>query len=115
MRRQEGIRCADDDGAGPYTGRAYGIYPGVWRHAHEVVWRHEVIHAIQGLQGDAAEPSFRFFTYAPQRTGSKRVIRFEHLELGVVNLANDAVIYEQPYADRWTELEAYRLSEDRAP
>ena len=103
------------DGAGPYTGRAFGIFPGVWKHAPEVVWRHEVVHAIQGLQGDAAEPSLRLFTYSPKATQRKRLIRFEHFELGLVNLANDAVIYRQPYEARWTELEAYRLTEDREP
>ncbi len=104
-----------DDGAGPYSGRDFGVYPGVWVRASEDVWNHEVVHAIQSLQGDAIEPSLRVLTYAPKPGARKRIIRFEHLKSGALHLLTDEVTYRPDYENRWTEIEAYRLAEDTTP
>jgi hypothetical protein len=104
------------DGVGPFDGSTWGVYPGVWVRARDDVWRHEVIHAIQSLQGDAVEPSLSFLTYNPSEgSGRRRLIRFEHLKLGLVNNANGTILGNQPYERRWTELEAYRLAQNKAP
>jgi len=106
-----------DDGIGPFTGTTWGIYPAVWTGAGKEVWHHEVIHAIQSLQGGAVEPPFRLFTWAPRRKAAspRRPIRFEHLQLGLVNLGTDWAAARDDYQDRWQEIEAYRLAEDVAP
>lgn len=106
---------ADDPRDLPFEGRAYGIYPGVWIHAVPEIWNHEVIHAIQDLQGDAAEPSFDILTYQSRPMARKRLIRFERLQVGLLNLANDFANDQQQYEDRWVEIEAYRLANRRAP
>jgi hypothetical protein len=104
------------DGVGPFSGYTFGVYPGVWRFAGSDVRRHEVIHAIQSLQGDALEPSFGRLTYHPQSTGDRRrLIRFDHLKVGLVNGTVGAALQQQRYQDRWTEIEAYRLAQRRAP
>jgi hypothetical protein len=104
---------ADDDG-GPWAGVTYGMYPGVWRGA-PYVWPHEVIHAIQSLQAESAEPALRIFTYTPRRTDRKRAIRFERFKPGAVNLLNDSILANQNYSARWSEIEAYRLADDQEP
>jgi hypothetical protein len=99
------------------VGRAYGIYPGVWVDADSRVWPHEVIHAVQSLQLDAEEPSIPFLSYRPAtRPGQpKRLIRFEHFKVGLMNLANDNILGNQRYENRWVEIEAYRLAQDQPP
>jgi hypothetical protein len=106
-----------EDGIGPFTGTTWGIYPAVWTGAGEKVWHHEVIHAIQSLQGAAVDPPFRMFTWHPARrtSGARRPFRFEYLQLGLVNLGRDLIEGREDYQDRWTEIEAYRLAEDVAP
>jgi hypothetical protein len=105
-----------DDDSVSVVGVAWGIYPGVWTGADRSTWHHEVIHAVQALQGDAVEPSFPIFTYTPRRPDQrKRIIRFEHLKLGTVNFANDLAIRQQRYEERWTEIEANRIAEDEEP
>lgn len=102
-------------GVGPFTGYTFGIYPGVWAQAGPDVFRHEVIHAVQSLQMDSVEPSFRVLTYNPPPSTRRRIIRFQVLKVGAVNLGNGAALEQQRYEDRWTEIEAYRLAQRRAP
>lgn len=106
-----------DDSRFVTIGSTYGMFPGVSPRANRFTWPHEVVHAIQSLQGDSVEPSFSLLTYRPKRDPNqpKRLLRFEHLKAGVVNLGIDGLLSRQPYADRWTEIEAFRLSEDVAP
>jgi hypothetical protein len=106
-----------EDGVGPFDGTAWGVYPAVWVGADADVWNHEVIHAIQSLQGDAVEPSLGVLTYTPRPNpnGARRLIRFEHLKVGAVNLGDDYVTGRREYAERWTEIEAYRLAQDSKP
>lgn len=107
----------EQDGDLITVGRAYGIYPGVWVGADNTVWPHEVIHAVQSLQLDAVEPSLPFLSYRPARkTGEpKRLARFELFKIGLLNITNDRVSGNQRYENRWVEIEAYRLAQDRPP
>jgi hypothetical protein len=96
-------------------GRTTGMFPGVWTGARELgflddVWRHEAVHAVQSLQLDAAEPSFGFLTNEREATanGTRHFVRFEHLKLGLVNVADDAI--ESASQKPWRETEAYRLA-----
>jgi hypothetical protein len=98
-------------------GKTAGLFPGVWTGAQEFgvledTWRHEFVHAIQSLQFDVAEPSFAFLTNETDaRPGRpRRLIRFEHLNLGLVNLASAAI--EAPTDTGWREIEAYRIAND---
>jgi hypothetical protein len=104
-------------GVGPFTGYTWGMFPGVVRGAPPDIRRHEVIHAIQSLQGDSVEPSFRILTFQPARAanGKRSLIRFEHLKIGLVNDVDGFALDQQRYQDRWTEIEAYRLAQRRAP
>ena len=99
------------NGAGPYAGYTFGIYPGVYTFTAPDVWHHEVIHAIQSLQADAVEPSFARLSLHPAPSAKRRIIRFDHLQLGLVNVANGNVLGQQRYEERWTEIEAYRLAQ----
>jgi hypothetical protein len=103
------------DGSGPYAGYTYGVFPGVYTFTGPDVWYHEVIHAIQSLQLDAVEPSFARLTFHPAPSARRRIIRFDHLQLGLVSLANGNVLAHQRYEERWTEIEAYRLAQRSAP
>lgn len=103
------------EGIGPFSGYTIGIFPGVWEQSVPAVWHHEVIHAIQSLQTDAVEPSFQALTLHRDPAVRRRLIRFESLKLGIVNAANGLATSSQRYEDRWTEIEAYRLAERRAP
>jgi len=102
-------------GVGPFSGATFGIYPGVVTNTTPDVFHHEVIHAIQSLEADAVEPSFALLTFHPAPAAKRRLIRFDHLQLGLVNLTNGNVLAQQHYEDRWTEIEAYRLAQRRAP
>ena len=98
------------------VGLTYGIYPGVWVHAPKGTWPHETIHAVQSLQMDSVEPSLPIFTYHPQPAGGrKRILRFEHLKLGILNLTNDRITGNQRYENRWNEIEAFRLAQGTVP
>jgi hypothetical protein len=103
------------NGSGPYAGYTFGIYPGVYTNTAPDVWHHEVIHAIQSLQADAVEPSFARLTLHPAPSAKRRIIRFDHLQLGFVNVANGNMLAQQKYEERWTEIEAYRLAQRREP
>lgn len=99
------------------VGRTYGMFPGVWTGADSDTWAHEVVHAVQSLQMDSLEPPLPFLTYKPARdpNAPKRWIRFEFLKAGALNLSNDGITGKQRYQDRWFEIEAARLAQDRAP
>ncbi|HYH07943.1 MAG TPA: hypothetical protein VEK11_12870 [Thermoanaerobaculia bacterium] len=93
-----------------FLGYTWGIYPGAWTRARETTWNHEAVHAVQALQTDSVDPPAITLAQKP------RPIRFRHLRLGALNLA-DNVVHAQlvDYEDRWAEIEAYRLSGDEAP
>jgi hypothetical protein len=93
-----------------FHGYTWGIFPGVWRGADVFTSRHEAVHAVQSLQLDSVEPPLLTF----HRT--RRPIRLRHLRAGALNLT-DNIFNAQAldYADRWAEIEAFRLSEDVAP
>lgn len=102
------------------AGRTAGMFPGVWTGIQElgfldVVWRHEAVHAVQSLQFDAVEPSFAFLTNEAEATPGvkKRLIRFEHVKLGIVNLTDDAI--EAGADNPWREIEAYTLTAEPRP
>lgn len=63
------------------------------------------------------EPSFGFLTRDSTKSSAepKGIVRFEHLKIGLLNFANVALYNSQPYEHAWMEIEAFRLSEDRAP
>jgi len=42
-------------------------------------------------------------------------MRFTGVKVGLYNFGNDALTGSLDYEDRWTEIEAYRLAEDRRP
>jgi len=100
---------------GRIVGITYGIFPGVYTHTVTSTRNHEVIHAMQALQADSVDPSFRFLSYEPARATERRIIRFEFVKLGAFNLASDVVTGRQQYRNRWNEIEAYRLAQNRAP
>jgi hypothetical protein len=100
---------------GTFDGTTWGMFPGVGPGADRALWHHEIIHAVQSLQAEAAEPAFRMFTYEPSKQETKRIIRFEHLHLGVIKGLNDYLTDRQPYDERWSEIEAYDIAQDAAP
>jgi len=93
-----------------YHGYTWGIFPGVWRGADQFTPRHEAVHAVQSLQLDSIEPPLLTFHR------SRRAVRLRHIRAGALNLADN--IYNAnalDYEDRWAEIEAFRLTEDREP
>jgi hypothetical protein len=101
-----------------FDGETWGIYPGVWKYTSEPVGvrLHETVHAVQSLQGEAVEPSFDILTlHASPSGGRRRLIRFEHLKLGLVNYTDDRIVDRQPYNEHWKEIEAYRLVQRTVP
>jgi hypothetical protein len=96
-------------------GGTVGIFPGAFENS-EYVWNHEMVHAVQGLQADILDPPVGFLTRDAARTGSpKRQIHFGSVMVGFT--AGVAVLSStiRPYVSQWTEVEAYRLANDRAP
>lgn len=102
----------DDD----VTFAAYtiGVFPGMSPDADETAWRHEVIHVIQSMQGDALEPGrceWGKFDCKKQ-PASEKWFEIEPLRLSVFTGANAGVMtFTRDYDERWTEIEAYRLAE----
>jgi hypothetical protein len=90
-------------------GYTWGLFPGVWSGARKDVWNHEAVHAVQALQLDSVEPPA--LTLDRQR----RPVRVRYLRLGALNLADNLGAQLLPYEDRWEEIEAYRLANDRPP
>jgi hypothetical protein len=93
-----------------FHGYTWGIYPGIWHGADVFTPRHEAVHAVQSLQLDSIEPPLLTF----HRT--RRPVRLRHIRGGALNLT-DNVFNAQAldYEDRWGEIEAFRLTEDREP
>ena len=93
-----------------YHGYTWGIFPGVWRGADEFTPRHEAVHAVQSLQLDSVEPPLLTFHRA------RRPVRLRYIRAGALNVADNifnARVLD--YEDRWAEIEAFRLTEDREP
>ena len=93
-----------------YHGYTWGIFPGVWQGAGESTPRHEAVHAVQSLQLDSIDPPLLTFHRG------RRPVRLRHVRAGVLNLT-DNIFNAQvlDYEDRWAEIEAFRLTEDREP
>lgn len=93
-----------------YHGYTWGIFPGVWQGADRFTPRHEAVHAVQSLQLDSMEPPLLTFHRG------RRPVRLRHIRAGALNLA-DNIFNAQAldYEDRWAEIEAFRLTEDREP
>lgn len=100
-------RLTEDDVV--FNGYTWGIYPGTWSRAGASTWRHEAVHAVQALQLDSVEPP----ALTAQR--SSRPLRIRHVRLGTVNVADNLLSGRASYDDRWVEIEAYRLTDDRRP
>jgi hypothetical protein len=92
-----------------FTGYTWGVYPGVWRRARQSTYNHEAVHAIQAVQTDSVEPP----ALTPGR--NRQAIRIRYVRAGVVNLTDNLFMGSRPYDDRWGEIEAYRLVDDRQP
>ena len=90
-------------------GYTWGVFPGVWRGARQEVWHHEAVHAVQALQLDSVEPPV--LTLDRER----RPVRVRHVRLGLLNVTDNVGAQLQPYEDRWVEIEAYRMANDRRP
>jgi len=91
-----------------------GIFPGLWIRAPQDIREHETIHAIQSLQLDSVEPPLCAFSSNGCDHDGGRLIHFE-LDLGVIPMIYVTALSSESYADRWSEVEAYRLAEDIAP
>lgn len=90
-------------------GFTWGVFPGVWSGAGREVANHEAVHAVQAVQLDSVEPP------ALTLDRERRPIRVRYLRLGTVNLADNLSSQLLPYEERWVEIEAYRLAQDRRP
>jgi hypothetical protein len=100
-------RIREDDVV--FNGYTWGIYPGTWVSARQSTRSHEAVHAVQALQLDSVEPP----ALTAQR--KRRPFRIRHIRLGMVNLTDNVIWGQASYHDRWVEIEAYRLTEDRQP
>jgi len=99
-----------------FGGFTYGVFPGTQYGAADSTWNHEVIHAIQAMQRDSFEPSYRtWFRRRQQQSPRFKLVRLEPLSLGVFPSINDGFVDRQDYTDRWTEIEAWRLAQGRPP
>jgi hypothetical protein len=92
-----------------FTGYTWGVYPGVWSGARRRTWNHEGIHAVQALQLDSVEPP------ALTLDRGKQPVRIRYVRAGAVNLTDNLFWGSQAYEQRWVEIEAYRLVDDRKP
>jgi hypothetical protein len=92
-----------------FNGYSWGIYPGVWRRAGQRTRNHEAVHAVQALQLDSFDPPALTFHRTP------RLVRLRHVRLGAVNFTDNIFWGQMPYHERWVEIEAYRLADDRRP
>lgn len=93
-----------------FHGYTWGIYPGAWSGARESTWRHEAVHAMQSLQLDSVDPPALTLHRKP------RPVRLRHVRLGALNFVDNVSFANfVSYEDRWGEIEAYRLVDDRDP
>lgn len=96
-------------------GYAWGMYPGVWTRARRHVWNHEAIHAVQSLQLDSVEPPAFDLDSGDGVRPRRELVRLRYIRAGSINFFDNVTWAQVPYEDRWAEIEAYRLSEDRRP
>lgn len=97
------------EGGRIFTGSTWGIYPGLTSRARATTRSHEAIHAIQSQQLDSAEPPALTFDRG------RRLVRLRHVRFGALNVTDNIYHGSRPYADRWVEIEAWRLADDRKP
>jgi hypothetical protein len=108
MLAYETDRPIREDGV-VFQGYTWGVFPGVWRRAAPHTRDHEVIHAIQSLQLDSAEPPAMTVDRQP------RFFRVRFIRAGALNLADNLYAQQLDYNRRWAEIEAYRLTQDIPP
>ncbi|HEX7151895.1 MAG TPA: hypothetical protein VF618_10435 [Thermoanaerobaculia bacterium] len=95
-----------------FVGYTWGIYPAVITGTGPEIWHHEAVHAIQSQQLDSVEAP----VYTFDRDDTKpRFLRWRHVKPGFVHAASNLASQQKDYADRWAEIEAYRLAQDVAP
>ena len=100
------------DGDDVFTGRTFGIFPGVVPGAAPVTWSHEIVHAIQFQQVDAVEPPQWTFGHDVPPGETRPLLWLRHIRPGythLLNLTHD----RRNYQDRWYEVEAHWLAEER--
>jgi hypothetical protein len=97
------------EGGQVFNGYTWGIYPGAWTRARESTWNHEAVHAIQALQLDSVEPP------ALTLGRDRKPFRIRYVRAGAVNLTDNLFWGAHAYQERWVEIEAYRLVDDRKP
>jgi len=118
MQLRSGMIAFRRDTPYPFAEEAAGATSGMFpstRDSDTITWSHEVIHAVQSLQLDVVEPfGFPRVTRRPPGT-PRRMVRFEQVKLGVLNVASRFILSTQPYHRRWVEIEAYRLGLDTTP
>lgn len=111
-RFRDGLIAFRDEREGISYGQTAGVFPATFVD-DQVVWLHELTHAVQALQLDAAEPASPWpkMQFHQHASGGRRLIVFEQIKIGMYNFAND--FYEDlvPYERRWTEIEAFKLTE----
>ncbi|MEA2465330.1 MAG: hypothetical protein QOJ98_3077 [Acidobacteriota bacterium] len=92
-----------------FNGYTWGLYPGVWTRARQSTRNHEAVHAIQALQLDSVDPP------ALTLGRNRQPFRIRYLRAGAVNLTDNLFWGQRAYDERWVEIEAYRLVDDRKP
>ncbi len=92
-----------------FNGYTWGLYPGVWARAGQRTWNHEAVHAVQALQLDSVDPP------ALTLGRNRQPFRIRYIRAGAVNLTDNLFWGQRAYDDRWVEIEAYRLVDDRRP
>lgn len=92
-----------------FHGYTWGIFPGVWTGAAQHTWHHEAVHVMQAQQLDSFDPPALTLQRKP------RAVRIRYLRAGALNLADNLISSRLPYEDRWAEIEAFRLAQDRRP
>ena len=99
-----------------FTGFTVGVYPGTTHDATAVTWHHESIHAIQSIQGDSLEPpACAWFRHQCEVKTFRHLIAWEPGQLGIVPTVALGGTVVQDYTERWTEIEATRLADRKAP
>ncbi len=92
-----------------FHGYTWGVFPGTWSRAASHTWRHEAVHVVQAQQLDSFDPPVLTLQRKP------RIVRIRHLRAGALNLLDNAISSRMPYEDRWSEIEAFRLVQNRRP
>ena len=103
-----------DIGASTY-GRSLVFSPGQDR--FQELWQHESVHVMQAVQLGAVsyEPFRNYFIDKKKSAGNAPFIRFGGVKIESFNVGFRLAEGEQAYADQWTEIEAYRIANDRPP